>query len=113
MEFYKSILFYLFFSLIFIGGIIFILNWFLKKYLFPKFLLYSQGIKIIKSFYIDKKLRIIIVEIFEKIYILGIGEKDVIILEKIENKEEIEKIKDKFEKRDEKEIKNVFRFFKK
>jgi len=112
MEFYKSILFYFFFSLIFIV-IIFILNWFLKKYLFPKFLLYTQGIKIIKSFYIDKKFRIIIVEIFEKIYILGIGEKDVIILEKIENKEEIEKIKDKFERQDEKEIKNVFKFFKK
>jgi len=107
MEFYKSILFYLIFSLIFIG-IIFVLNLFLKKYLFPKFLLYSQGIKIIKNFYIDRKFRIIMIEIFEKIYILGIGEKSIIILEKIEDKDEINKIKEKFKSQTEKEIKKCF-----
>lgn len=93
MDFYKTFLIFLFFSLILLFVLFFII-FLLRKYLFPFLGFGLDEIKLIKSFPIEKKLRILIVEVFGKIYFLAIGEKNITILEKIEEKEKIDKIKE-------------------
>ncbi|MCS7180291.1 MAG: flagellar biosynthetic protein FliO [bacterium] len=108
MEFYKTSLFFFVVTIIFLIVLFFVI-FSLKKLFFPFF---TNEVKIIKSFSIERKCKILIVEIFDKIYFLGITESGITILEKVDDKEKINKIKEKIENEIVKR-KNVLKIFKK
>lgn len=76
-------------SLVLVLGLIFALSWFAKKYLRPEkwAAIGGSGIKVIQSFSIEPKKKLMVVEVENQRLLLGIAENSITCLTQLPDRE--------------------------